>query len=58
MAINLRVYISNDGRDGPQNHGSFDPYGTRYIFHTVDGAEIRRENHLRLVVFPMIYQGF
>ena len=25
---------------------------------TVDGSEIRRENQLRLVAYPTIYQGF
>ena len=25
---------------------------------TVDGSEIRRENHLRLVVYPIIYRVF
>ena len=26
--------------------------------HTVDGSEIRRENQLRLVIYPIYLQGF
>ena len=27
------------------------------VYNTVDASEIRRENQLRLVVYPIIYRG-